>query len=197
MVNYDKIILELLSRIQTLEKQVADIKSEYVLCDDDESDDGDGKGDITRSQARARAIETIQDKFPDYFADVASRKEGSGIKVLKPDVGERRPIIIKFYHSKSFKHRSGSYEHSWHVVRLEDVLSTYVDLCLFSYVDSDDNWHYFIYDPNEIGMYRDENRSEDEQILHLYFVVKDGKALEVREESVDVTDHLNNWSMLG
>jgi hypothetical protein len=90
----------------------------------------------------------------------------------------------------------GSYEHSWHVVRLNDVIGTIVDLCMFSYFDSNESWHYFIYDPNEIGMYRDKNRSGDEEILHLYFVVKDGKALEMREGTVDVTDHLNNWNVL-
>lgn len=194
MMKYDKIVLELLSRIQVLEEQMVELKTEIASHEDYVS--GYEEEEITRSQARAKAIEVIQNKFPDYLADVASRKEGSGIKVFKPDVDAKRPLIIKFYHSKSFKHRSGSYEHSWHVVRLNDVMGTIIDLCMFSYLDSNENWHYFIYDPNEIGMYRDENRSGDEEILHLYFVVKDGKGLEVREGTVDVTDHLNNWGML-
>lgn len=197
MMNYDKIILELLSRVQVLEEQMADVKTELASRDDYEEDanEGDyGHGDITRSQARDKAIEIIQSKFPDYVVDKASRKEGSGIKVHKPDV--KRPLIIKFYHSKSFEHRSGSYEHSWHVVRLNDVIGTIVDLCMFSYVDSHGNWNFFIYEPDELGMYYEENRSSDNEILHLYFVVKDGKAIEVREKTIDVTDHLNNWNML-
>jgi len=31
-------------------------------------------------------------------------------KHFKPDA--KKPLIIKFYYSKSFEHRSGSYEHS-------------------------------------------------------------------------------------
>lgn len=100
MMNYDKIILELLSRVQVLEEQMADVKTELASRDDYEEDanEGDyGHGDITRSQARDKAIEIIQSKFPDYVVDKASRKEGSGIKVHKPDA--KRPLIIKFYHT--------------------------------------------------------------------------------------------------
>mgnify|MGYP001288027043 CR=1 FL=1 len=156
MMNYDKIILELLSRVQVLEEQMADVKTELASRDDYEEDanEGDyGHGDITRSQARDKAIEIIQSKFPDYVVDKASRKEGSGIKVHKPDA--KRPLIIKFYHSKSFEHRSGSYEHSWHVVRLNDVIGTIVDLCMFSYVDSHGNWNFFIYEPDEAELFEE------------------------------------------
>ncbi|KLU63627.1 hypothetical protein DEAC_c44750 [Desulfosporosinus acididurans] len=45
-------------------------------------------------------------------------------------------------------------------------------------------------------MYRDKNRSRDNGVLHLYFVVNNGTAKEVREDAVDVTDHLNNWDVL-
>ena len=107
----------------------------------------------------------------------------------------QKTLIIKFYDSKSFEHRSGSYEHSWHVVRLNDVLGTIIGLCMFSYVDSNGNWIFFIYEPDELGIYNDENRSGDSEILHLYFVVKGGKAFEVREKTVDVSNHLNNWDM--
>ena len=66
---------------------------------------------------------------------------------------------------------------------------------MFSYVDSNGNWIFFIYEPDELGIYNDENRSGDNEILHLYFVVKGGKAFEVREKTVDVSNHLNNWDM--
>jgi len=75
------------------------------------------------------------------------------------------------------------------------VLGTIIGLCMFSYVDSNGNWIFFIYEPDELGIYNDENRSGDSEILHLYFVVKGGKAFEVREKTVDVSNHLNNWDM--
>ena len=67
---------------------------------------------------------------------------------------------------------------------------------MFSLVDSDGNWNYLIYDPNEIGMYNEKNRLNAGNELHLYFSVQDGKAVEVREDTIDVTDHLNNWSII-
>lgn len=76
------------------------------------------------------------------------------------------------------------------------MVGTIVDLCMFSMVDSSGNWNFLIHDPGEIGMYYDENRSSDNEILHLYFTVNDGKATEVREKTVDVTNHLNNWHRL-
>ncbi|WP_242847249.1 hypothetical protein [Desulfosporosinus acididurans] len=69
-------------------------------------------------------------------------------------------------------------------------------MCLFSVVDKDDKWNFFLYRPEELGMYRDKNRSRDNGVLHLYFVVNNGTAKEVREDAVDVTDHLNNWDVL-
>lgn len=194
-MNYDKIILELLSRVQTLEGEMAELKLELAShYEEYAGDEIEGQEEYTRSQARKKAMEIIQSKFPDYVVDKASRKEGSGIKVFKPDT--KRPLIIKFYHSKSFEHRSGNFEHGWHVVRIDDVIGTVVDLCMFSMVDTNDNWNFFIFDPDEIGLYTEENRSSEGNVLHLYFSVKDGKAIEVREETIDVTDHLNNWDVL-
>lgn len=197
-MNYDRMILELLNRVQLLEEQMSEVKAELSsqVVDDEEDDtvEEDGQEVFTRSQARERAMKQIQGKFPDYLVGKASRKEGSGIKVYRPN--SKRPILIKFYHSKSFEHRSGDFEHSWHVVKLNDVLGTIFDLCMFSMVDSNGNWNFFIFEPDEIGIYYDENRSSDNDILHLYFAVQDGKATEVRENTVNVSDHLNNWDVL-
>lgn len=196
-MNYDRIILELLSRVQILEEQMANVKAELHSRDHDSEDetvDENELSDFTRSQARDRAIKIIKSKYPDYFVEKASRKEGSGLKVHKPD--SNRSLIIKFYHSKTFAHRSNDFEHGWHVVRLNDVIGTVIDFCMFSLVDSKGNWNFFIYGPDELGMYYDENRNSDNDMLHLYFVVNDDKAIEVRESTVDVSDHLNNWDIL-
>lgn len=200
-MNYDKIILELLSRVQTLEEQMAEVKAALAnRCNEYEDDADDesisGQDEISRSQAREKAIKILQSKFPDYIVEKASRKEGSGIKIIKPDVGSKNATIIKFYHSKTYKHRTEAFEHSWHTVNLDDIIGTYIDYCMFSVVDKNGNWNFFIYEPGELGMYNDENRSTKSDLLHLYFVIENGKAKEVRENTVDVTDHLNNWDVL-
>jgi hypothetical protein len=200
-MNYDKIILELMNRIQIMEEQVSLLNEKVAILetdfevDFDEEDEVSEKDEITRSEARDRAINIIKDNFPEYIVEKASRKEGSGIKIISPKASSKKPTFIKFYHSK--EHRSGHGHHGWHVVRLDDVIATPIDYCLLSFVDSKGDWSYFLYNQEEIGMYYDDHRSSSSNnILHLYFIVKDGKAKEVRENTVDVTDHLNNWVVL-
>lgn len=198
-MNYDKIILELLSRVQTLEEQISEVKAKLATHADDyedEVDQCDGQDEVTRSKARDKAIKIIQSKFPDYFVEKASRKEGSGIKVIKSDATSKRAIILKFFHSKTYEHRTGGYEHAWHTINLDDIIGTYIDYCIFSVVDKKGDWNFLIYEPSELGIYNDENRSANSELLHLYFVIENGKAKEVRENTIDVTDHLNNWEVL-
>lgn len=199
-MNYDKIILELLSRVQSLEEQMSTVKDNLVSrkCDEDGVDEADTKpGDFTRSQARDKAMGIIQSKFQDYFVEKASRREGSGIKLIKSNENAKKPIIIKFFHSKTYEHGTGALGHAWHTINLDDIIGTIFDFCLFSIVDKNGEWNFLLFEPDELGIYRDENRSANSELLHLYFVIKDGKATEVREKPIDVTDHLENWNLLG
>ena len=157
----------------------------------------DGVGSYTRAQARSKAIETIKEKFPDCIVERASRKEGSGIKIIKPGANSTRAIIIKFYHSRTYAHRDIiTNENSWHVLNLGEIIGSIYDYVLFSSIGQDGNWNFFLYTPEELGIYREEHRSSDSDFLHLYFFVNGNQASEIREETVDVTDHLNNWDIL-
>ncbi len=194
-MNYDKIILELLNRVQCLEEQMAELKAEPLTDNDCFRKDASPRDSVieyTRTQARDKAIEIIQSKYPDYIVTKASKEEGNGIKVMKPN--SKEPILIKFSHSKCFPHRSENFEHGWHVVRLNDV--TAINLFIFSLADSEGNLNFFIYTPDALAMYYDEYRSSENEILHLYFVVKEGKAQEAKENTIDVSNHLNNWDIL-
>lgn len=200
-MNYDKIILELLSRVQILEEQMVDVKNDLTSCkyEENEDDIDEAKnelGDFTRSQAREKAMKIIQSKFPDYLVEKASRREGSGIKIIKSDAKAKNAIIIKFFHSKTYEHRSGAFEHAWHTINLNEIIGTIYDFILFSVSDKNGDWNFLLYEPDELGIFRDENRSANSELLHLYFVIKDGKATEVREKTIDVTNHLNNWNVL-
>ncbi len=199
-MNYDKIILELMSRIQSLEEEVVKIKTQLVSRSDDletEEDELDKvQGEYTRLEARNKAMKIIESIFPDYLAEKASRREGSGIKILRPDVDSKRPLIIKFFHSKTYEDRSGEFEHAWHTVNIADILGTIFDYCMFSVVNSKGEWSFLLYEPDELAIYNEENRLTKSDVLHLYFVIKDEKAFEVREKTIDVSDHLNNWNVL-
>ncbi len=192
-MNYDKIILELLSRVQELEEQMSEVKGKLSSIEIEEELIEAEQDEFTRSQARDKAIKIIQQKYPDYLVEKASRKEGSGIRVYKPN--SKKPLIIKFYHSKTHN-PSGELEHGWHVVHLDNVIETIIDFCIFSLVDSNGKWNFFIYEPEELGWYYKNHRSSENDILHLYFSVIGDKAIETRENKVDVSDHLNNWEVL-
>lgn len=195
-MNYDRIILELMNRVQNLEEQVA-THSAWISSRDDEETDGteeNREGSYTRKQARDHVIRLIQNKYPNYLITTATRKEGSGIKIQKSM--SNKPIFIKFYHSRSFIDKSGAFEHGWHVTRLTDVVGTNIDYCLYSLVDSSDNWNIFIFESEEIGKYHEEHRSDHGNVLHMYLSVQNSQGKELREETVDVTTHLNNWNVL-
>lgn len=187
-LNYDKIILELLSRVKDLEDEMAQVKAR--LTSDVEAEEGlEEGGGITRSLARERAIQELQKRFPDYLVRKASRKDGSGILLQLPS--HKTPCKIKFSHSRVYE--TG---HSWHTIRLTEIIDE-VSYCMFSVVDASDTWHFFIYGTDELKAYNKAHRTvSDADILHLYFSVQGGRAIEKREDIVDVTDHLDNWQVL-
>jgi hypothetical protein len=196
-MKYDGLIIELFGRVQQLEEQMAEVRNLIAGCrqDDDEEIDSEIEEErYTRTEAREKTMEIIRGMYPDYLVDKAPRSSGSGITVHRPH--DKKPLIIKFYHSRTFKNQSDKFEHGWHVVRLKEVIATTFDFCIFSLVDSHDNWNFFIFEPEELGMYKDEHRSREGNVLHLYFSVQGDSAFEVREKTVDVTDHLNNWGVL-
>jgi hypothetical protein len=184
-MNYDKIILELLSRVQNLEEEMGAVKQKVLAESDDETLDESG---ITRAEARDAAIKELQKRFPDYIVEKAPRVHGSGIQIHLPT--RKQPHFIKFYHSRVY---DGG--HGWHVVKLVDVRD--LAYCMFSLLDTEGIYHYFIFGTDEIGEYQESHRADtNADKLHLYFSVNGKTATESREGIVDVSDHLDNWQIL-
>ena len=200
-MNYDKIILELLSRVQELEEQMEIVNDKLLKLktlnnNGEDIDQGDTQGDITRTKAREEAMKIIRTKFPEYIVEKASRNEGSGIKIIKPGIEEERAIIIKFFYSKTYDKNSDGIEHAWHTVNLDDIIGSFIDFVMLSVVDKNGNSNFLIYKPSELGLYSEKYRSKPSEQLHLYFYIENDKAFEIRENKGDVSDHLNNWSVL-
>ena len=64
-MNYDKIILELLSRVQELEEQMEIVNDKLLKLktlnnNGEDIDQGDTQGDITRTKAREEAMKIIR-----------------------------------------------------------------------------------------------------------------------------------------
>ena len=189
-MNYDKIILELLSRVQNLEDEVDKLKG-MALSPEAElaAEAEENGGGITRSQARDYAISQLKARFPEYVVQKAGRKDGSGILLNLP--GHKVPCKIKFSYSRVYQTKN-----SWHSIRLSEVMDE-VSYCLFAVAEDDGTWHFFLYGTDELLAYSENHRLDPSaETLHLYFHVEDGKAVERRETPVDVTDHLDNWDVL-
>jgi len=194
-VNYDKIIIELLDRIKNLETKVDRINEQINLKNEISTEVIEEKNSITRSQARDKAMNEIMKRYPDYFVDRARREEGNGIKILTPYKGGNTGVIIKFIYSKIYNNADGSKSY-WHKVNLDEVIGSYYSFVMFALMDENGLFNFFVFKPDELGIYRDNNRKKtDNPILHLYFKINNNKAFEVREEKVDVTDKLNDWSV--
>jgi hypothetical protein len=199
-MNYEKIILELMGRIQTLEETTEALDGR--LRDLEWS--GEAKGvemnisneldSITRNQARERTMEQIRKLDPDFIVEKAARLKGGGILVHKPDGSTQ---IIRYSHSKPHSRSAdNSIKFGWYTVAIDEIMDGIYHLCLFSLVDASGKWHYFMFTPDELGMYNETHRSTTSDTLHLYFSVQGDKAFEMREEKNDVTAHYNNWSAI-
>lgn len=186
-MNYDKIILELLSRVQTLEEDVAILKSNQRNLSeeiDPEFTEGD---EMTRSQAREIAMSKLKTKFPSCVLTKATRAEGSGIKIAEAHSKETK--LIKFYYSRTYD--SGS---SWYTIQLDEIKEI-VDYCLFAMYTAGE-WNYFIFNTDDLVKYSQKNREDQANKVHLYFTIENNKAYEVRENKIDITEHWNNWDII-
>ena len=192
-MNYDKIILELMTRIQSLEQVVSELLQKMSAIELNDEPREEGKRKFSRSYARHIAIEKIKELYPEYESEKALRIKGGGILVNKPGFPQK---IIKFSHSRTFQHQEGWFEHGWHSVLIDEVLYGIYDLCLFSMYDSKGEWHFFLFKPDDISEYSKKNRSGGGNELHLYFSVQGGNAYELREKKVDVTEFYNNWDLI-
>ena len=214
-MNYEKIILELFGRIQELEakaelldQRLAKVEGaenlHYGYDNDSNVDENDGEK-ITRSEARVKAIARIKDWYnePDCLVYPAKRDEGSGIRVDRHhEDGDH--YLIKFYHSKTSLRQYGKYESGLHVVGEDEVESlhrgSHFAIYLFSMVDSQEQWHYFMFTQQELLNFILEDRKEQGvNLLRLQFSVQDGRAYELydKDNKIDITDkHYNNWDIL-
>ena len=207
-MNYEKIILELFGRVQELETTVSLLGQRLTAIEGERDIYGDGAENnkmtthdkVKRSEARQNAMNIIKEFYQDknYEPYVAKRDEGSGIRIDRLDDDDY--LLIKFYYSKTFPRQSGKFTSGWHVVDAEEIRrGTHYSLYLFSMVDSENEWHYFMFTQQELLDYFMNHREKevDDDLWRLQFSVQDGVAYELREDQNLITEHYNNWSKLG
>lgn len=223
-MNYESVILELLSRIQILEKKVEvlelrdteeknETSKEIELEDEQEQETvlENGKK-ISRSVARELAIHQLRHLNKDFAFEVANREDGSGI-VAKSKDGKQK-FIIKFLFSKSFVDGNSVVSngerlpHSWHTLTREDVQNDKFDFFLFScFVKEDihqgDPFKWFMFSKDEIRQYVKSKITDSTGKYHFYFVDDSGlsrsrglRIIETREEIQNVSEYYLKLELL-
>ena len=202
-MNYEKIILELMSRIQNLEEIVGLHEKRLALIDDcDENLDVDpGEAEevsnqerYKRTDARDEAIRILSEKFPDHKVKKALREDGSGINMVDQETNDK--LTIKFYFSKMAHNRTQGYEYGYYLVRLKELARVNPKFCLFSMIDSNDELSFIVLENEEMfkSYYEREHNEDDE--LQLYIRIQGDSAVVSFNDGSEEVIKLGNWDII-
>lgn len=188
-MKYDKIILEMLGRIQTLEEQVSMLvekdaeKNEEAISETKESG---------RKLSRLEIIKILSEKYG-LNARKGNRSEGSGVVVSKDD----KSYNIKVSYSRSYPdYVDDVICAGWHTLFEKEIDNEDFSFFIFVVGDTEHNYHYFIFKREDIIKEFDYKVYDANRKLHFYFRVKnDGRPVELREEEKDMSAFYNNWDV--
>lgn len=205
-MNYEKILLEMLDRIKTLEEKVELLETfkagfEEDLNAKDEEYDDVSAGQLSkandpsgRNQCRQEIMNILKEQYG-FSVRKANRSEGSGLVATK----NGKSYGIKVSYSRSyFEYVNEDLQCcGWHAVTKADLENINISFYVFVVEGEDDEYHYFIF--TREGLYADCFSKSDltKKKVHLYFrVTRDGRAYEAREGDTDMSEHYNNWSII-
>lgn len=188
-MKYDKIILEMLRRIQTLEEQVSMLvekdaeKNEEAISETKESG---------RKLSRLEIIKILSEKYG-LKARKGNRSEGSGVVVSKDD----KSYNIKVSYSRSYPdYVDDVICAGWHTLLEKEIDNEDFSFFIFVVGDAEHNYHYFIFKREDIIKEFNYKVYDANRKLHFYFRVKnDGRPVELREEEKDMSIFYNNWDV--
>ncbi len=196
-MNYETIILELMSRVQTLEQKVLVLeeqKEKYeILLEEDGFEEQDRDIKITRSVARQHVMDTIKRKYGYLDVKKGNRAKQADI-ILTVNNGDNKgkEILGKFYYSKSFH----DFPSGWHTVRETDLEKDHIAFHVFT-VAYDNKFYNFIYSHEELKQYVQKKAKDSSGQYYFYFHVNDGKKTENRDGERDVQFNFENWDLFG
>ncbi|MEG0332523.1 MAG: hypothetical protein RR437_08210 [Clostridium sp.] len=199
-MNYDKIILEMLTRIQELEEKIAYLEDKVdfigeVDCDTEDEDktNVNDENSSGRSLARNEIIKILRDTYG-YKARKANRAEGSGI-VISDEIDSYR---IKISYSRNYSERIDEETlcRGWHAISSDEILSEEIDYFICIVEEEGEKFHYFIFEREDLINEFADNGFESRNKLHLYLNVrKDGTVVENRGEEKNIIKYYNNWDI--
>ena len=191
-MNYEKILMELFSRVKELEERVEELEDKIslnnnVIAEDVELENEDIK--VTRSYSRQYVIDKLRENNPNLLVTKANRAMGSGI--LIKDKKSKKELTIKFYHSKS---HNEEYPSGWHTLNEEELTNAGIDGFIFN-LEYQKEFYTFIFAASELKEYVKHKDKDQNNNYYFYFNIKEQKAIDYRDGEEDVTKYLNRWGI--
>jgi len=196
-MNYEKIMLEMLERIKTLEEKVSFLEDNRNNAEADEDEE---VGEVPtetkesgRKLSRLEIMKILSDKYG-FAVRKGNRSEGSGIVASK----NGKSYNIKVSYSRSyFDYISEEVICSgWHTLYEKEIENTDFPFFIFVVSDADNKFYYFIFKREDIIKEFDYKVYDVNRKLHFYFRVKeDGRPVELRETEMDMSAFYNNWEI--
>lgn len=196
------IILELFSRVKSLEKKVTVLEDRLSNVGDEEegndiptscvttAQENDSLEKITRSVARQHVINRLNEANKDITAFKGNKAKGSGI-VIQSKSNPNKELKAKFYYSKShLEHVS-----SWHTVGYKDITNDEIELHIFT-VSYNQEFYTFFFTSDELKGFISGKRSDNSDLYHFYFQYTNGRYIEVRDQEYNVSKYLDRWTLV-
>ena len=192
---YEGVILELLTRIQSLEERVQHLERQstrepLISNEKDDTTDDDKSNKITRSVARAHVIERINAENEDVVAIKGNKASGAGI-IIQSEKDPSKELKAKFYYSKSYL----NYISSWHTVSMQDIYDDQIDLHIFTVSYNQEFYSYF-FTKDELRDFVKGKRSDNADIYHFYFRKENGEYVENRDQKYNVLKYYDRWKLV-
>ncbi|MED5076391.1 hypothetical protein P9851_03555 [Geobacillus stearothermophilus] len=198
-MNYETIILELMTRVQALEQKVKILEEKNKKYDDviemiknnKDFEEQDEEIKITRSIARQQVMNKIANLYKYLDVKKGNRATRADI-ILTVNNGENKgeQFFGKFYYSKSHL----EYPAGWHTVKAVDLENDNLDFHIFT-VSHEDKFYNFLFTHEELKQYVQQKKMDSSDQYYFYFQVVNGKAIENRDGERNVQSNFENWKM--
>lgn len=193
--SYEGVILELLTRIQSLEERVQHLerqstKEPLISNEKIAPADDDKLNKITRSVARSHVMNRLTTENKDIVAIKGNKATGASI-IIQSKKNPGKEIKAKFYYSKSHLNHVSS----WHTVSTADIQDDQIELHIFT-VSYNQDFHSYFFTTDELRDFVKGKRSDNAGLYHFYFHQVNGENVENRDQKYDVSKYYDRWALV-
>lgn len=192
-MDYEKIILELFSRVKELEGKVATLEnkiSSFEKNDNINESTEDGTK-ITRSISRRYVMDKLQENNPNFKISKGNRASGADIILTTKRKEITYTLKSKFYHSKSY---NPDYVSGWITINKNDITNEDIQFHIFN-IEYEKKYYTFFFETVDLLAFIQDKSTDQNDMYHFYFHIKGGKMVECRDDEKDVSQYYNTWTL--